>query len=503
MERHLVSIVGPAVNRSLVEAEVQEAVHASKKRKGDYTVEQVRLVTDDARQYGATKAGKKHPNVKVSTIETWLAYWRKNAKYYEPGAKKRGRPSFLSPSQKDDVLQSLDALGQAPNGKSISSRTVAAIARGVVSRQAPQRLLKHGGGWVMDRYWGTKFLQRNGRTPRATTTTRMVPTADIVATSATFFPHLLEIQAKYQFQPSLTFNADEFFMLLMQNRKWTWAKKGAQTVPLRECRLGFTGLLVICADGSLVEVGMYWPGTSGRTHAQCDAVDNLVRDPSGTDSHFMNAQTWARFIRRFLIYVSSKRVSLGMPDTYALLQVNGASQHVMDDDLKAEVLNARVIVDSLPPKQTHVWQAADQQAIAVFRRKVDTLWDDGMERLWAEQSSDDAVAAACAMSAPLLRRRMHFLFASALGQLSEKSILNSWDMTCVPWVLWHSPPRVPTSFHMLCEKDSVCSRSFLGMEIRQEERRDARDVMARALQARQAVDEDDDSLNVPPILGCA
>ena len=48
MERHLVSIVGPAVNRSLVEAEVQEAVHASKKRKGDYTVEQVRLVTDGA-----------------------------------------------------------------------------------------------------------------------------------------------------------------------------------------------------------------------------------------------------------------------------------------------------------------------------------------------------------------------------------------------------------------------------------------------------------------------
>jgi len=115
------------MNRSLVDAELQEAMHVSKKRKGYYTVEQVRLVTDDARQYGAMKAGKKHPTVKVSTIETWLAYWRKNAKYYEPGAKKHGRPSFLSPSQTEDVLQSLEALGQAPNGKSVRSRTAAAI----------------------------------------------------------------------------------------------------------------------------------------------------------------------------------------------------------------------------------------------------------------------------------------------------------------------------------------------------------------------------------------
>ena len=106
----------------------------------------------------------------------------------------------------------------------------------------------------MDRYWGTKFMQRNGQTPRVKTTARMVPTADVIATSATFFPHLLEIQTKHQLLPSLPFNADEFFMLLMQNRKWTWAKKGAQTVPLRVCRLGFTRLLVICAMGPLVRL---------------------------------------------------------------------------------------------------------------------------------------------------------------------------------------------------------------------------------------------------------
>jgi len=43
------------------------------------------------------------------------------------------------------------------------------------------------------------------------------------------------------------------------------------------------------------------------------------------------------------------------------------------------------------------------------------------------------------------------------------------------------------------------------MEIRQEERCDARDVMVRALQEQQAVDVDDDgdSLDVPPILGRA
>ena len=50
---------------------------------------------------GRRREGKKHPNVMVSTIETWLAYWRKKNKSYEPGAKKRGRPPFLSPSQQN------------------------------------------------------------------------------------------------------------------------------------------------------------------------------------------------------------------------------------------------------------------------------------------------------------------------------------------------------------------------------------------------------------------
>ena len=48
MERPVVSIAGPAINRNLVDAELQEAMHVSKKRKGDCTVEQVRLVTDNA-----------------------------------------------------------------------------------------------------------------------------------------------------------------------------------------------------------------------------------------------------------------------------------------------------------------------------------------------------------------------------------------------------------------------------------------------------------------------
>ena len=58
---HPATLPPPTPYPRLVDAGLQEATQVSKKRKGDYTVKQVRLVTDDARQYGAPKGGEKTP----------------------------------------------------------------------------------------------------------------------------------------------------------------------------------------------------------------------------------------------------------------------------------------------------------------------------------------------------------------------------------------------------------------------------------------------------------
>ena len=77
------------------------------------------------------------------------------------------------------------------------------------------------------------------------------------------------------------FNADEFFLHLGQNANWTWARRGARSVALRESKLGFTGCLVISADGTILKLVLHWMGTSDRCHASVDFPHPLLEQAQG------------------------------------------------------------------------------------------------------------------------------------------------------------------------------------------------------------------------------
>jgi hypothetical protein len=80
------------------------------------------------------------PQVPPGTIKTWLYHFQNKKQYHAPSKVKHGRPAFLSEDQKAAVVDSVVMMGSTPNGFAVRCRTVAAIARGVVSRTSPQVL---------------------------------------------------------------------------------------------------------------------------------------------------------------------------------------------------------------------------------------------------------------------------------------------------------------------------------------------------------------------------
>ena len=52
-------------------------------------------------------------------------------------------------------------------------------------------------------------------------------------------------------------------MLLGQNGKWPWARRGSRQVPVKDHKLGFNSVLAICADGSVSNFVMHWASFTG------------------------------------------------------------------------------------------------------------------------------------------------------------------------------------------------------------------------------------------------
>ena len=77
------------------------------------------------------------------TVENWLYFWRKNNAYFQPS--KRVRHSFLTDSERDDVMDAAKKLRAAPTCEGLTAATVAAVARGVIRRSKPAFLERRGG----------------------------------------------------------------------------------------------------------------------------------------------------------------------------------------------------------------------------------------------------------------------------------------------------------------------------------------------------------------------
>ena len=182
-------------------------------------------------------------------------------------------------------------------------------------------------------------MSRSGRTPRVGTTNRPVDAETVRCSAVTLHTNIRAAQQDYHIPPEFTLNPDKKIVLLGQNCMWTWARRGAKVVPLRKLRLGFTAMVTTCADGSVPEVLMLWVGTTERWFARTsdDLHPAISQDFSGCkDTHFQNAVTWERFLRRLMVHLAQKRQRLNLPEAHAMVYYNAAPQHTMSDALCAK-----------------------------------------------------------------------------------------------------------------------------------------------------------------------
>ena len=266
------------------------------------------------------------------------------------------------------------------------------------------------------------------------TSTRDIPDEAIARAAPEFFQKLRDTSAA----KNLTFNLDEFAVLMGSNRKWSWhPAKHVGGVSVRETKEVFTACCCLSsAAGELVELQVVWKGKTSGVHAlPAEAHAKIFQDHQPT-SHFQTADTFSRLVDRIVGYVAAKRAWLNTPDAPAVLIVDAAPQH---SDVSA-LATANISVVDIPKSQTHVFQPADQFIIACIKQKVNLAWDKFVEKTFADNETAAAIAELMVTSRKVVRRRMYSFLADAVDQLTVNCIVASWEVTGIPRAMWSDMP---------------------------------------------------------------
>ncbi len=232
MERHV-------ADTAILAAAERES---KKKTRHSYTSEIIKEVTDLARHHGIAGASRmyhqSHPAesaIPENTIFNWLHYWRESNPHAYFSVKKRGRSELMTTNEKADLLKGLALLRSAKKAKSVTARLVSSAGKGIIEKGRPAVLKEHGGPVTFSKETARQFLLREGFSVKCATTDRTVSEEDIVAAAEVFYAEV-RLQA-IDVAPELLLNFDEFRMLLLANRKWTWQRKTDPSVPMRGASL--------------------------------------------------------------------------------------------------------------------------------------------------------------------------------------------------------------------------------------------------------------------------
>lgn len=106
-------------------------------------------------------------------------------------------------------------------------------------------------------------------------------------------------------------------------------------------------------------------------------------------------------------HVASIRASFPGETTQALLISDAAPQHSDVGTLEANGI--RVVV--IPKNMTHVFQPADQFVIAGLKAQTQVAWDNWVENIFAQNSTDQAIAELTVSHMPTVRKRKYALVA--------------------------------------------------------------------------------------------
>ena len=240
---------------------------------------------------------------------------------------------------------------------------------------------------------------------------------------------------------------DEFFLKLGGDgggtkTRWTWERAGAVNVAIRDQRVGVTSSVTTAASGDAVLLQFIYRGTERLFSKHVDVDDRVdVLQCARADSHFQNAATFAAWLERFIRVVDTRR-ERGEP---ALLLLDAAAQH---EGAAARLAAANILFVPVPPKQTHVFQAADQFVIANLKSAASGLYKNWASLLFARNDVLGAATAITTNSVTTCRARKVEFVAAAFRGLGGESIVRSWQRTGVVRALFNEPyPHVVYDTH--------------------------------------------------------
>ncbi len=342
---------------------------------------------------------------------------------------KGGRNEIIDAAVEKDLLQVFHRIRST--GTCVDSGLVCAIASGLTERRFKGSTHMSGGVLLFSPSWAQKWMHKHDINVRKPTTDRTVPNDVIVADGRAFYA---ELEKHREVDPRDTYNMDEFFCTFDSSQKhWTWEhcpRGEKKNIVVREARAGFTCSVTTAASGEVVLIQFIHKGTH-RVHVEgLEDMPNVLQC-SREGSHFQNESTFAEWCAKFKAIAEARRRS---PTDRILLLLDIATQHG-----EAAKLLPGIDIVKIPPKQTHVFQPADQYVIACLKGRAKKLFSAWIATQFRDCDLETAIAEVNTTSVPVTRKRKVHFICQAAEELGKASVVKSWEKTGIPRALWQTP----------------------------------------------------------------
>ena len=247
------------VEQSLIDLMEWESIANEDEQHQHLSTEQVKTLTmwvvvhSLSREDAARRWNKEHPEALTSksSVDRYVSFFKKTGKYME--CRHSGRVETLSPGERERLLKLF--AGVRAKGKPVDSRLFACMARGVIESCRPGSTVLSGGPIKCSLSWAQSTMHKLGIQYRGATTDRVMTPHEIVAFARNFAEDIFAVKNETGVpDPRLTFNMDEFFLLLEHSggkRTMTWHFSRATIVAVKDNKLGTTFSITSAADGSM------------------------------------------------------------------------------------------------------------------------------------------------------------------------------------------------------------------------------------------------------------
>ena len=148
------------------------------------------------------------------------------------------------------------------------------------------------------------------------------------------------------------------------------------------------------------------------------------------ETHFQSEETFHEWCEAFKKAAVARKQD---PSERICLLLDFATQH---GEAARFLADAGVDIVKIPPKQTHVFQPADQYVIACLKSAAKKAWNTWVADQFASKDVEEAVADVNTTSVPLARKRKVIFICEAAEKLSVAPVLKSWERTGIPRALW-------------------------------------------------------------------